>query len=207
MAQEGNVAEERSTTLLSSCAEIEGDFLKDPVMLVLTGLPGSGKSKFCYDLVTSEQGKGGEGSNSSWVVVCQDHLGSRNRCEEVAQEALQSGHRVVIDRCNQSVEQRKNWVELAHKHWPKSDMTFNKSPDVFCISFDTPFDLCVERTAAQEDHPTVAPADALKVCKFQAKEWENPSLAEGFACHVVLRPDQSVLRQTLIDKLDKPLPV
>jgi len=67
--------------------------------------------------------------------------------------------------------------------------------------------LCVERTAAQEDHPTVAPADALKVCKFQAKEWENPSLAEGFACHVVLRPDQSVLRQTLIDKLDKPLPV
>lgn len=205
MAEQGSAAEERSTMLLSACPQAEGDFSKDPVMLVLTGLPGSGKSNFCYDLVTSEQGQ--EGSKSPWVVVCQDELGTRKRCEAAVREALHAGHRVVIDRCNQSVEQRKTWIDLAHECWPKSDMTFNKSPDIFCISFDTPFDLCVERSAARNDHPTVAAADALKVCKCQSKEWENPTLGEGFACHVVVRPSDPGMYQALIDKLDKPLAV
>ena len=87
---------------------IEGDIAKEPVMVVLVGLPGSGKSHFCLDLF-EEQGSS-EHADKGWVHVCQDTLGTRKRCEALVTETLESGRRVIIDRCNQSVEQRKVYI-------------------------------------------------------------------------------------------------
>jgi predicted kinase len=71
---------------------IEGDFDKEPCMVVLAGLPGCGKSHFCYELFEEQS------VLSPWVHVCQDTLGSRHACEQSVKEALISGRRVVIDR-------------------------------------------------------------------------------------------------------------
>ena len=83
----------------ANCGYIEGDIDKQPVMVVLYGLPGAGKSQFCFDLFEEEK----QDLSSRWTVICQDKLGSRERCIQEATRALSSGHRVVVDRCNGTV--------------------------------------------------------------------------------------------------------
>lgn len=80
--------------------------------------------------------------SSRWTVICQDKLGTRARCIQEAKEALSSGHRVIIDRCNGTIEQRKVWIDLAKEHWPNKDLTLTALPHVMCINFDTDYDLC-----------------------------------------------------------------
>lgn len=177
----------------------EGNYEMEPIMIVLTGLPGSGKSKFCYDLFEDEESD----KNCTWVHVNQDDLGSRKRCEEVAREALISGHRVIVDRCNQSIEQRKTWIDLAKEHWAFRDTT--PAANVFCVNIDTPADVCIER-CKQDSHP-IPSAEAEKVVTCQARDWEQPSLKEGFCAIVDLHSGDATFAKELISKLAQPLSI
>lgn len=70
-------------------------------VLLLVGLPGSGKTTFALRLV-----EGG-----GWVRVSQDDVGgSRAAVERSFMEALESGHAVVVDRCNCTVQQRRWFI-------------------------------------------------------------------------------------------------
>lgn len=69
---------------------IVGDYSKDPVVVVLSGLPGCGKSHFCLDLLEDSDDEA-----SKWVVVSQDSLGNRKRCEQVVHDALSQGKLIV----------------------------------------------------------------------------------------------------------------
>ena len=59
-----------------------------PRLLVLMGLPGSGKTWLAERL-----------QQVGWQVVSQDVLKSRVKCEEAARRHLAQGHDLVIDRC------------------------------------------------------------------------------------------------------------
>ena len=176
-------------------SKVRGDFSKEPILVVLTGLPGCGKSNFCYDLFEEQS------SESPWVVICQDTLGTRKRCIDACKEALISGKRVIIDRCNQSVEQRAWWIDLANKHWPFKNST--EPACIFCVDFNTPFDLCVARTKARGDHPTVPSHEAEKIIACQAKEWEVPTLKEGFTAVVSVEDNDTEFYRQLVMKLSK----
>ena len=68
-----------------------------PVMLIMVGLPGSGKSTFSLEL----EAKGAD----TWVRVNQDSIrngarGKRKDCLVAARAALQKGANCVIDRTN-----------------------------------------------------------------------------------------------------------
>lgn len=161
---------------------------------------GSGKSHFCFDLFEEEK----QDPSSRWTVICQDKLGSRQRCINDAREALTSGHRVIIDRCNGTMEQRKIWLDLAKESWQLEDVP----PHVFCINFDTDYDLCVQRCNARDDHPTIKPGEGAKVVACQAKDREPPTMdKEDFAAVVVLREGDSSTYADLIKKLSRPLNV
>lgn len=177
----------------------EGNYEAEPIMVVLTGLPGSGKSKFSYDLFEEQDSD----KNCTWVHVNQDDLGSRKRCEEVAREALISGHRVVIDRCNQSIEQRRTWIVLAKEHWAFKDTV--PAANVFCVNIDTPMDVCIER-CKQDNHP-IPSEEAEKVVTCQARDWEQPSLTEGFCAIVNLHAGDAAFAKDLIAKLAQPLSI
>lgn len=70
-------------------------------VLLLVGLPGSGKTTFASRLVAA----------GGWVRVSQDDVGgSRPAVERQFKAALESGEGVVVDRCNCSVQQRRWFI-------------------------------------------------------------------------------------------------
>lgn len=141
-----------------------------PFVLLLIGIPGSGKSYFASRLVAE--------SNGHFVRVNQDTLGSRQRCINVAREALQAvdspGKRtsVIIDRCNFNYEQRQIWIDLANE----------MKVDCECIIFDYATDVCITRCQQRTNHETIHPSIAVKVVSNMAKLFRLPTSREKYKC-------------------------
>jgi len=73
-------------------------------MIIMTGIPGSGKSRYCKE------------KYPEYNRVSQDELGSRKKCINKTIELLEAKHDVIIDRCNTTFDQRKHWVDLAKEY-------------------------------------------------------------------------------------------
>lgn len=145
-------------------------------LLLLIGRPGSGKSTFSAALCRSMPWK--------YVRVNQDELKSRSACEAAMQRALRCGQCPIIDRCNMSKSQRKNF---------KVD-----NIPVDCILFDIPAEICLVRCQTRRDHPTVAPNMARQIIQWQSNDYEPPLASEGFRTITTIRDNQS-FRKVLED--------
>ncbi|KAL9187310.1 hypothetical protein ACHAXT_001413 [Thalassiosira profunda] len=91
-------------------AALVGGYLKGPILLVLVGVQGSGKSTFCKSLI--------ENGGGSWECYSQDTIkggrpGTRQAVEEAARAALRKGKNVVIDRMHLDADQRSHFVGVA----------------------------------------------------------------------------------------------
>jgi len=132
-------------------------------MLLLVGIPGSGKSTVAHRL---------KNMNSNWVRVNQDDLGSRKACEKLARDSLKKGKSVIIDRCNFDIPQRNVWVKLA------SEFSIT---DIRCIHFKIPAHICKQRTMVREDHPTIPKGDSsIAIIDSFTTSFVAPSTHEGF---------------------------
>jgi len=137
----------------------------EPFILLLAGLPGSGKSTFSKKLE--------ELLPNQFVRINQDDLGDRHRCLSAATSALQAGKSPVIDRCNQDHSQRNHWIELAR--------SFNCPID--CIVLDVPPHVCLARCQRRRNHPTITPQPpdmANAVVNRLAQEFVWPTKKEGY---------------------------
>ncbi|THW72892.1 hypothetical protein D6D19_06131 [Aureobasidium pullulans] len=85
--------------------ELEGKLPKAPSIIVCCGVPGSGKSTFASHLAIL-----------GYTVISQDELGSRTACLNALSNTMNSGRKILIDRCNPYVEDREQW--LAHAFHP-----------------------------------------------------------------------------------------
>jgi predicted kinase len=147
--------------------------VEHPFVLILIGIPGSGKSHFASRLETE--------SNGQFVRVNQDTLGSLKRCITVARASLQQvvvdtppGGKtmttsVVIDRCNFNNQQRQIWIDLANE----------MQVDCECIIFDYDTDVCITRCQQRTNHETIHPSDAIKVVSKMAKLFRPPTRSGG----------------------------
>lgn len=135
-----------------------------PRVLVLVGLPGSGKSTAAQELVAA---------HADWARVNQDELGDRRACEAAASAALASGRSVVIDRCNFDAAQRATWLRIASDAGLRSRCS--------ALFFDVPAAECARRASARRGHPTLAPASAAAVVAQMSAGLRPPVAAEGFA--------------------------
>ena len=88
----------------SESAAADGVVKPPQLILVLVGLPGSGKSYFASKLEKE--------SFSQYVRVNQDSLGTRKKCETACRQALSKGKSVIIDRCNFDKQQREHWLKF-----------------------------------------------------------------------------------------------
>ncbi|KAG9564019.1 hypothetical protein KCU71_g6981, partial [Aureobasidium melanogenum] len=157
--------------------ELDGELPKSPSLIVCCGIPGSGKSTFASRLVTR-----------GYIVICQDELGSKTACLNALSNALGSGQKTIIDRCNPYVEDREQW--LAHAFHPK---------DALCVQFDVASELCVRRADARTNHPTITPGRARRIVNSFVKTFVPPTKKERFAC--IARVSSSVAASDLLSRL------
>eukprot|EP00392_Amoebophrya_sp_AT5.2_P016899 g17207.t1 len=112
-------------------------------LVILVGLPGSGKSSFVRRLraLLGDKQVGG----SQIAHLCQDALG-REALENGVGAAYKSSPLLVVDRCNLLERDRQRILDLC----------FNPAKEkVLVVYFPTPAEVCSDRVARRLDHPTI----------------------------------------------------
>lgn len=138
--------------------------------VILTGLPGAGKSTVCKSWFPT------------YLRINQDQLGNRAACIAVAREAFEANKNVIIDRVNHSKQQRAIWLDLALGYGAES---------ITSVFLDVPADECVARIDARKSHETITEDLSIErkrliVYNFH-KELEIPALSEGFSTIIIHR--------------------
>lgn len=133
-----------------------------PKMLVLVGLPGSGKSTYAKTM-------------QGYEVVNQDLLGNREICIKRTRAYLKQGKSVIIDRTNINKKQRSYWLNIAKE--------FNIVPE--CVVFEIDTDYAKERIINRKNHPTIKENTPLEkidaIIEMFRKSYEKPESNEGFS--------------------------
>lgn len=171
------------------CAmEIHGTLPKRCDLVMLVGLPGSGKSWFSESLITRDP--------ANWHRISQDESGSRDICESEIGRAPIKGKQVLLDRCNMAPADRKVWLNLA-SNWCLSPV---------CVWFDYSRELCTFRAQMRPGHPTLPPGGRVRNAMEQMqKAFEQPTLQEGFSAVIVVRSIAAA--QEAILRLSAPLTI
>ena len=166
---------------------------QQPLVVVLVGMPGSGKSTFCAALeseLAEQRAKAHRLPAGQWVGpvrVSQDDLGGRKPCVALAEAALGLGHSLLIDRCNFDSDQRAHWLKL--RRGPSTP-----PPLLVAINFRTPSAVCKQRVNARVAHPTLGPGRASMqvIDRFQQLlKWPTQGGREGFHHVLELQPTTS----------------
>lgn len=127
-----------------------------PKMLVLVGLPGSGKSTFSKHLVDNVK---------QIIRVSQDDIGKK-ACYEKIGSSIQSNSLIIVDRCNLKAGDRKEFCDY-----------LRPGQKAWSIQFNTDADECVYRAQHRPDHPTLKASGAEKIIKGLELSFEPVNLA------------------------------
>ncbi|CAF3954093.1 unnamed protein product [Rotaria sordida] len=147
--------------------EIEGQLDANIDLIMLCGLPGSGKSYMAQMILTRDD---------RWTIISQDETRSRDMCErELGRPGKYS--KAILDRCNPDREDRKQWLAIAH--WARKPI---------CVYFDYDPILCVSRAQQRSDHPTLIPGQRVRTAIHAVqRQMARPRLDEGFIAICIIR--------------------
>jgi atypical dual specificity phosphatase len=136
--------------------------MKLPKLIILVGLPGSGKSYFSKHLQSTNSNK--------IIIVSQDDLGTKAACENLLIKSIKGNKTVIVDKCNPTIKDRQYWVTYA---------MLNKK-DVLVIFFDFPKEECIKQVKNRIGHPTIKFGRGEKIVDTFHKQLEKPMDDEGF---------------------------
>lgn len=132
--------------------------IKLPSLVMLVGLPASGKSTFSKVV---------EDQILNITRVNQDEIRTKGRCDEMV-GSLTKRQTVLLDRCNLSREERKYWLSL------------NMGAKPWCIHFNASPEECKWRIKYRTDHPTVRAHSGGRIIDGMIKKLDVPAMDEGF---------------------------
>ncbi|GKY91925.1 hypothetical protein MPSEU_000164100 [Mayamaea pseudoterrestris] len=174
---------------LETCAAFHGGYLDDdPILLILCGVQGSGKSFFCSKLTTcndSQQPPSREWIHLSQDTICDGRPGRRQMVEAAALSALREGKSVIIDRMHLTPDQRKYFV----------DVGMAAGASIHAVVLNPPMDVVAARIRSRTDHPSGFQGEGF--VKWGLKNIDQltiPTYAEGFSLIQVTRNDHGVAR-------------
>eukprot|EP00178_Gracilaria_changii_P016418 TRINITY_DN469_c0_g1_i1.p1 TRINITY_DN469_c0_g1~~TRINITY_DN469_c0_g1_i1.p1 ORF type:complete len:1067 (+),score=129.49 TRINITY_DN469_c0_g1_i1:6554-9754(+) len=140
---------------------------KFPSLIVLCGLPGSGKSCLAERIASMNK--------SRFIVASQDALGSRDSCVScVCKAAKKCSVCPIVDRCNPMLSDRLEWLRCA----------FSPSAAII-VHMDISQELCISRAERRTSHPTLIPNSAAGVIRRVRDSFQNPDeqdLHAGYEC-------------------------
>jgi predicted kinase len=126
-------------------------------MIMLIGIPGSGKSHLAQMLVTIYP--------QTFIRISQDVLKSRIQCEIACRQAILSGRVPIIDRCNINPKQRQSFLRIASEcNIPVDGILFQYSQEE-----------CILRCEERGFHETLDRRDARRVVGYMAKDFDPPN--------------------------------
>ena len=147
---------------------------KDPFVILLVGLPGSGKSTFAQALEKAAPHK--------YVRINQDALGNRKKCENLMRKTLRRNKCPIIDRCNFDQTQRDHFWKIAieEKHYRYDDPErVVRVQGVECVIFTCKPTDCIERCEGRgNSHETIKPGNAKRVVYRMQKDLVLPNSTE-----------------------------
>jgi DNA 3'-phosphatase len=180
--------EKPPAAVLQTRAALVSGYLEGPIMLILCGAQGSGKSTFCDKLLEK---------NDAWVHLSQDTInngkpGKREMVEMAAEKALREGRCVVVDRMHLDEAQRSVFVDLAKQ----------VDVPVHALVLSTSTSILASRVKLRSNHPAgVEGEKGVKVAIISASKMVLPTYAEGFALISVTATEQGVAR--FVDQYSK----
>ena len=130
-------------------------------IMILCGIPGSGKSTFSDMLLNANPTK--------FVRISQDVLGKRKKCENACKKALRDNKIPIIDRCNFNSDQRQYFLSIASEY----------NVPVDCIVFQYDKDECIIRCVDRTNHETINPGNAKGIVSLMAKQFHPPTMTDG----------------------------
>ena len=154
-----------------------GGYLQGPIVLILCGVQGSGKSTFCQQLVEGSSDDDDDNNNKTpcWVWLSQDTInkgkpGTREKVEEETRKAIQQGNSVVVDRMHLDKDQRKYFVDVAKEcNVPVHVVLLNPSKEIITT-----------RVKYRTNHPGKVEGDSgVKLAIGSISRLVMPSYDEG----------------------------
>jgi predicted kinase len=140
------------------------------VMILLVGLPGSGKSHFAQALARR---------NKKYIRISQDVLKTRPKCESLCRRTLQDGNIPIIDRCNFDSTQRQHFLNIAAEFESEFKDKDKIPVAVDCIVFRYSAQTCITRCEERMNHETVDRQKARGVVMAMERSFSPPGLGSG----------------------------
>jgi len=142
--------------------------IKAPQVLIMTGIPGSGKTTFGKRLVDSTSS---QPPHKKWKLISQDDFGKTKTkgndfidAVDAAIRNVKSGKlaHLAIDKCNPKRQDREMFLKLC------------KGLQCTILFFDVPSDICLQRALERNDHPTLPNDRVRKAIGNFTKIFERP---------------------------------
>lgn len=148
-----------------------GGYLRGPLLLILCGTQGSGKSTFCQKLLLLD-GRKGHWVHLSQDIICNGKPGTREAVERAARTALAQNKSVVIDRMHLNPEQRAHFIDLARA----------ANVPAHVIRFNPPKLELAERVRGRRNHSGGVQGErGAKLALLSLENMVPPEYSEGLA--------------------------
>merc|ERR1712048_121182 len=163
-------------------AKLPSSIPKDKVslntsLIICCGLPGSGKSTFSEHLCSKR---------SEWERAGTDLFGKDKRAvfDFIGRQSKNKSKKCIVENCNVTISKRKELLDCAFK--PR---------DAVCVHFDIGKSACIQRVKKRQNHETeqlFQSKKGNKIIDSFAKQFEIPTLKEGFAKIITIQNDEDM---------------